>query len=65
VEVPSGPFVLELDLHYLEMAEICALVPGATQAGRTVSISANDALELARCVEVFAHLAQAAPAPGR
>ena len=64
-EERSGPLVLEVDLHYLEMAELCAFVPGATRSSRTVSISVADALELARCIEVFAYLAQAAPAPGR
>jgi D-amino peptidase len=63
--VPEKPYLLEVDLHYLEMAEVCELIPGAARSGRTVSLQCNDVATLARAVMAFVHLAAAAPGPGR
>jgi D-amino peptidase len=58
-------YQLEVDLQYLEMAEICELIPGATRSGRTVSIPCGDIATVARCLMAFIHLAESAPAPAR
>jgi D-amino peptidase len=63
--VPDTPYLLEVDLHYLEMAEVCELIPGAERSGRTVSIRLDDVATLARAVMAFVHLAASAPGPGR
>lgn len=55
------PYELEVDLATLEMAELCALVPGAERAGgRTVRFTSDDAAQVFRCVLAFTYVTRAA-----